>query len=293
MKKLYFLAAAAIVAFAANAQNGAPLYITGAGEFANGEWNATTPDEFTYADGKYTIEVKNLTQFKISTGCGDWSAFDGGVFGCNYGDTPGVAKGLQPGYTSNIMTPWKGDYTVTVAGNLSTITLTTGTQASVEPISIYLRGGMNSWGAEEDWKFTAVIEGKVYKLPENGTVSIEANTEFKIADADWNKYNYGIIGGLEFNKELTLDYNGSNIAMADAFNGVIWLNLEGGSVIFSTDATYVPAWEGLEGSGVAEIEVNDGVAPRYFNLQGVEVAQPESGLYIMVKGNSTSKVLVK
>lgn len=45
-------------------------------------------------------------------------------------------------------------------------------------------------------------------------------------------------------------------------------------------------------SGVAEIESNDGVAA-YYTLQGVKVANPENGLYIVVKNGKASKVLVK
>lgn len=87
MKKFYAFAAAALMALAANAQT---LYITGAGEFTNGEWNATTPDEFTMVDGHYEYSVNNLTQFKLSTECGSWDAFDAAVIGCNYGEEPGA-----------------------------------------------------------------------------------------------------------------------------------------------------------------------------------------------------------
>ena len=33
------------------------------------------------------------------------------------------------------------------------------------------------------------------------------------------------------------------------------------------------------------------VAPRYYNLQGREVAQPVSGVYVMVKGGKATKVI--
>lgn len=45
-------------------------------------------------------------------------------------------------------------------------------------------------------------------------------------------------------------------------------------------------------AGVAGIEI-DGADAQYFTLQGVRVAQPESGLYIVVKNGKASKVLVK
>ncbi len=44
-------------------------------------------------------------------------------------------------------------------------------------------------------------------------------------------------------------------------------------------------------SGIADIEAAD-TAARYFNLQGVEVANPSTGIYIRVAGGKATKVLV-
>lgn len=50
----------------------------------------------------------------------------------------------------------------------------------------------------------------------------------------------------------------------------------------------------LEKSAVGNIAVENENAPvKYYNLQGVEVANPENGLFIKVQGKKTSKVLVK
>ena len=43
--------------------------------------------------------------------------------------------------------------------------------------------------------------------------------------------------------------------------------------------------------GVDGIEAPEEEAPVFFNLQGVRVAQPESGIYIMVKGGKSTKVI--
>ena len=46
--------------------------------------------------------------------------------------------------------------------------------------------------------------------------------------------------------------------------------------------------------GVNDIIADDANAPvEYYNLQGVRVANPESGLYIRVQGKKATKVLVK
>ncbi len=49
--------------------------------------------------------------------------------------------------------------------------------------------------------------------------------------------------------------------------------------------------KGKTKSGVANIELDETAAPVYYNLQGVRVANPENGLYIVVKGNKSSKVI--
>ncbi|MGN1251344.1 MAG: hypothetical protein ACI4US_00515 [Muribaculaceae bacterium] len=47
-------------------------------------------------------------------------------------------------------------------------------------------------------------------------------------------------------------------------------------------------------TGVDDILSDDANAPvEYYNLQGVRVANPESGLYIRVQGKKATKVLVK
>lgn len=60
-------------------------------------------------------------------------------------------------------------------------------------------------------------------------------------------------------------------------------------------ALYLVAEEGFTGggAGVADIEADDTNAPaEYFNLQGVKVANPENGLYIIRRGNKVTKEYV-
>lgn len=47
------------------------------------------------------------------------------------------------------------------------------------------------------------------------------------------------------------------------------------------------------GSGVASIAAEENAPVEYYNLQGIRVANPENGLYIIKQGAKTSKVLVK
>lgn len=69
MKKLYAFIIAAFVALSMSAQVDS-LYVVGAGEGL--EWNPGAPFKVAKVENAYTFEVKNLTQFKISTAKGTW-----------------------------------------------------------------------------------------------------------------------------------------------------------------------------------------------------------------------------
>ena len=45
-------------------------------------------------------------------------------------------------------------------------------------------------------------------------------------------------------------------------------------------------------TGVESIEINENVAPVYYNLQGVKVANPENGVFIKVQGSKATKVIL-
>lgn len=68
---------------------------------------------------------------------------------------------------------------------------------------------------------------------------------------------------------------------------------------YATDGSKSRAWEikdfVLSGNGslgsVAGIEIDENVAPVYYNMQGVRVDNPENGLFIEVRGNKSAKVI--
>lgn len=67
---------------------------------------------------------------------------------------------------------------------------------------------------------------------------------------------------------------------------------------YRNDGTKSGAWElknfvvkGDPTTGIAGIESEENVAPVYYNLQGVRVENPENGLFIVVKGSKSEKVV--
>ena len=276
MKKLYAFAAAALATVSMNAQ----LYVCGAGDGL--AWEPATPYVVELTDGAYTFEVNNLTQFKISTSMGSWEDFNANCLVCAYTEENiGKPVELVSG-DANIGTPWKGDWTVVVAGDLSTLTMTTTTPKPEGPVEIFVRGDMNSWGTGDEWKFETT-DDKSFTLH----CTIEMGMEFKIADGDWNKYNWGPAGTEVYpDTEDLWNYNAGNATMAEDFTGTISFTIgekydDPIIVSFTSDA------------GVASITVDENAPVEYFNLQGVRVAQPESGLYIVRQGSKVTKRLVK
>ncbi|MDE6078109.1 MAG: hypothetical protein K2G29_10285, partial [Muribaculaceae bacterium] len=56
---------------------------------------------------------------------------------------------------------------------------------------------------------------------------------------------------------------------------------------------YDPEYEGYEVAAVEGVAVDEDAAPVYYNLQGVRVANPSNGIFIVKKGNQTTKQVIK
>lgn len=289
MKKIYALAAVAAMAFAANAQD---LYIVGAWEDVS--WDIANPGVLTLQDGVYKGEFKQLSQFKLSNVDpeGSWDTFNANVYGCDYGDVPGVEVALVQGKDDNIYTPWNGDYTVEVAADLTWIKLSTDTPAPEGPINVFFRGEMNDWGAVPEWQFQ-LMDGSddIYVFNTAADQVILAATSFKIADDDWKKVNYGLSDGEELyaGVETPLAFNGGNMSLSEEWEGTAYFQLSTGTLYLGEAGEECP----FDESAVNNIQVeNNGVAT-YYNLQGVRVANPENGLFIIVKDGKAVKSIIR
>ncbi|MBR5550588.1 MAG: carboxypeptidase regulatory-like domain-containing protein [Muribaculaceae bacterium] len=166
-----------------------PLYIVG-NSAAIGSWDPAKAIEFTNNGNNYTITLNEIvTEFKISTGkgetSGDWSAFDAGTLTSNDAITNGGTINLiaQHSY-SNFVLPWAGVWTITVAGDLSTLTATTST-----PQPLYIVGNsdnVGAWDTNNAVKFSHDGSNYTFTLDESAT-------EFKISTSkgDLETFNNG------------------------------------------------------------------------------------------------------
>ena len=112
------------------------------------------------------------------------------------------------------------------------------------PSGIYKRGGMNGWGAPEEWEFVTGPSDNTWVIPSEVTIS--AGTEFKVADEAWKAINLGGPGGattqVEVNKkfQLTDDSGSGNLIINTDFTGTVQLRLEQGSYyLILADSNYI------------------------------------------------------
>lgn len=108
------------------------------------------------------------------------------------------------------------------------------------PVNIYLRGGMNEWGSPAEWQFVTGKEENSWVL---NNVTIEAGTEFKVADANWGDCNWGagddsvLTPGEEY--LLNTGNNPGNLKVNATFTGNVQVRLDKGSYYLLLDPTPV------------------------------------------------------
>lgn len=111
-----------------------------------------------------------------------------------------------------------------------------------QPTGIFLRGGMNDWGAPAEWEFLTTDVANVSRIE---YCEIPKGTEFKAADANWASINLGD-SGAEFKMnepyELLLDSNPGNLVMPVNFAGSVTLTFKAGkyTILFECDEPDTP-----------------------------------------------------
>lgn len=293
MKKFYALAAAACLAFGANAQ----LYVCGSGMVNGTEalgWTPETPVEITAnADGNYEFTYTMVGGFKMSTVTGTWAEWETGAL---YSDivnvkfTQNVPQEfeLEANPVPNIICPSKINWKFVISGDFTKMTVTALDEVVEEPIELYIRGDVNGWGADDMWKFDS-SDNKHFTFVAKGETMIPAAVSFKIGDADWAKYNFGAAGEIWPSEDGDVwNFNANNTTLGEDFEGTIKFEL--GEV--NSDPITVQ-WFANEFGGVENITIDENAAKVYYNLQGIEVENPANGLYIVKQGNKVAKQVIR
>lgn len=290
MKKFYAFAAAALAALTMNAET----TVTLAGGY-NG-WSATANPmtETEAGSGLYEIKIDKLTkEFKVvvleteegaEAPVQTWYGVEGGAI--TLGQPATVVSG-EAGANIVFAEGYDAIADADVKFDLNTLSITvTGVEATVE-IHYGIHGNFETGG---DWVTTNFENAGNDIWVKTFTSDAGLAGEFGIKQMDENDGQLGWIaaeaGGIEITDEIEdieLVLNGQNLKVA----------LEAGSWTFTFNAAEMTLSITAGEAGIDSVVAGEDAPAVYYNLQGVKVANPENGIFVVRQGNKVSKVLVK
>lgn len=187
-------------------------------------WDALATYEFIATDDQdvYILPYLTLaagTEFKVADE--GWSSINLGGSGAEI--VPGTEYALNGGDNIKISVEFTGYAVLTNSDEGYSLLLQPFEADTANVLSgIYLRGGMNEWGAPEADEFVTSEYKGVWYL---NNKTIATGTEFKVADEGWSNVNLGATNGAGAFDEtsgtgiLGLVSNGGNITLAANFTG--------------------------------------------------------------------------
>lgn len=197
------------------------------------DWGSPSEWEFVTTDAAGVYEIASCTidagvEFKVADA--NWGPTNLGGNGTDieFGKPYELQGGDNP---PNITMPKKfsGRVQLTAKGGMYTI-LFEAAEPETPGLSsgMYVRGGMNGWGADPAWEFLTTEVKNVWLIQ---GVTIGAGEAFKVADPDWASVNLGGAPGetLTIGAAFTLASGGENIVCPDDFSGDIELKVQGGA----------------------------------------------------------------
>ena len=257
----------------------APLYITGAN--VGGNWDPANAAEFTFDGENYTFTLTEATtEFKISTSKGSWDEFNAGNLAADAAITNGGTVKLSVNKDGqNIVLPWAGVWTITVAGDLSTLTATTETPRPDNfPATIYMVGHDNAWDPANPLE----IKGQY------GVYTMEGveftNAEFKISTSkgSWDNFNansYDATSTVAIGDPATLKKGDQNIKIAATGTYDVTIDLENMTITLTGKVEYpeviyaignVNGYSWSTSEGVVLTHTEDGVYEGEFEIDNAE-----------------------
>lgn len=291
LRKMMAVVMTAVAAFSVSAQN---LYIFGS---FNG-WDPANSIEMWNDNGIYTIEEIEFGtggNFGLATiQSSDWDAVNANRYGFeedNAKATEGKAMSIVKG-AGAIQVPAAGIYNIYVNLSAMTVTIKKAGEVVVSvPTTLYAFGNLSvgSWAPEKSIELTKegnTFTGKVTLVDSGDGYAYFALSS--VQSADWNIVNANrlapVAGEVAFNVEDKVEFGKGEAAFKTSALGEYFINVDYDAMTVQVSSQSV---------GVESIEADENVAPVYYNLQGVEVANPQNGLYIVKQGNKVSKQLVK
>jgi hypothetical protein len=231
------------------------------------DWGATPEYMFNNnGNNTFSLHLKTLPAGEFKLADEAWGEFN---FGGDYTITESGTFILTPAGTNIKVAE---DLTnVDLFFNLTDLSLAVTVHG---PVALYLRGGINNWGVDPEYKFAT---------DDNITFTLHLDTmgtgEFKLGDESWGTYNYGGDFYITGDTTCQLVDNGNNLYLAEELTDV--------NLTFDINTALLTIKS--KNTGVSAIEAASEEAV-YFNLQGVRVENPENGIFIRVANGKTQKV---
>ena len=258
----------------------APLYITGAN--VGGNWDPANAAEFTFDGENYTIVLdETASEFKISTAKGSWDEFNAGNLAVDAAITNGGTVNLSVNKDGgNIVLPWAGVWTITVAGDFSKLTAKTETPRPDNfPATIYMVGHDGAWDPANPLEIAG--QYGVYTME-----GVEfTNTEFKISTSkgSWSEFNtncYDVVNNpIAIGEPATLKKGDQNIKIGAAGTYDVTIDLENMTITLQGVIEYpeviyaignVNGYSWSTSEGVALAHVGDGVYEGEFEIDNAD-----------------------
>lgn len=229
------------------------------------------------ANDYWAVFVPELDgEFKFR-GDADWSV----NYGASNGNENVSADGTYPMEANGLNFVVNDTTNINLIIDLSNSTLRVKHGGQISNLAFL--GSINDWSWNLDYCFYGSLFDPgaiIITLPE-----LPAGCQFKIADSTWSEEYTSEILDMQPGKAYNVISSGGtlNMGVSETFKDVeIMLN----------PTAKIMTFNGTPGSAVSEIADTEAAA-EYFNLQGVRVSNPQSGMYIRVAGGKTEKVILK
>lgn len=261
------------------------------GSYTEPNWNFEASTLFEGDGDELTCTIDKLvSSFKIVDVEVGWDSQLGTSTLVTIG-TPVVLEGKIDGkdapninFGDNILAVNNAKVTFVVSTKTLTITSDDVTKGYPE---LFVTGSFCSWDApgtgasvkctvdETTGIYTATLE-----LGESGDV------KFKVAGAGWSNE---IAGGAEVTADAAVKVTLGGQDLSTTLTGEQTLTYNANTMMMTFGD---PALTMVE-DGINNVVVENNAEAVYYNLQGVRVANPQGGIFIVKRGNEVSKVLVK
>lgn len=275
----------------------AELYMVG----HDNAWDPAKPQVITGEYGVYTLKNFNFANntIKFSKAKGGWDTFNNAGINVNGTVQLNQEVSITYGYSGDIKLPAAGYYDVTI-DLVSMTVLFEGSYAA----NIYALGNVTptAWttnvGAPLDHVGDGVYVGVITVADSgNGVGEFTFVSVLSSTNGDWNTINSQPRYGAKSDK-LLLKVDAETSANVDMTNnwagGTKNWTIAPGTYTMTVDIVNSKLTVELGDKVGVEDVVVDVVEPLYFNLQGVQVANPVAGnLYIVVRGNKVTKEIVR